>query len=210
MSISNIVILPQTTENQYDLMIYTESVSNILSIVDRFFYSTRLATKDDMYVLTDKETTKLLQSLSSFVEISKENVLEISCTDITSDITTSMKIMSSEMTFLDSFRQMFEELFKDVEEVQEKSILININYLNSIVQLSTTLAYQQLEAFKKVGLNYPEKLLSQALHLLAKEIVYNKFNFKKHENCQFFVLRCTNLLYAESFLKHFKQLYTTD
>lgn len=83
MSISNIVILPQTTKNQYDLLIYTESVSNILSIVDRFFYSTILATKDDMYVLADEETTKLLRSLAGFDEISKENVLEISCTDIT-------------------------------------------------------------------------------------------------------------------------------
>jgi hypothetical protein len=210
MAISNIVILPQTTENQYDLMISTESLSNILSIVDTFFYSTRLATKDDMFVLSDEDKSKLLQNLTDFDRISKENVLEISCTDIRSDITTSMKIMSAEMNLFDSFLQMFEELFKDSEEVQEKAISIKVSYLNSIVQLSTILTYQQHEEFKKVGLNYPEKLLREALHLLAKEIVYNKFNFKKHENCQFFVLRCTNLLHAKAFHKHFKQLYIND
>jgi hypothetical protein len=163
-----------------------------------------------MYVLTDGETKKLLQSLAGFDEISKENVLEISCTDITSDITTSMKIMSAEMNFFDSFLQMFEELFKDSEEVQKKDISIKVSYLNSKVQISTILTYQQYEEFKKVGLNYPERLLRQALHLLAKEIVYNKFDFKKHENNKLFFLRCTNLLHAKAFHKHFKQLYTTD
>jgi hypothetical protein len=92
MAFSNIRLLPPVSENQYYLMISTESLSNILPIVDTFFYSTRLATKDDMFVLSDEDKSKVLQNLADFDRISKEHVLEISCTDITTDINTSVKM----------------------------------------------------------------------------------------------------------------------